>query len=482
MNKKAFIKIFLLIFWLIILWLLMLFYFFSNKNWNFKENLKNWFNNLIKKEQKEKKDYFQSWFKLKAFLKNDKEKKELIIKNWKIIIKEKWLKTRIEAPNVNFIYNSWSITQNFSFKDLDIIINNQKYFIYFSWENIFSFLQKINPYFPKFNENFEKILLKEKYVLINPSKAISEKYFNNNWNIFLDGLFSLNPKYFFEKNNIKNTFLSDFLIKYFLKETWINKETNKNFLILNNNFCNNFYKLLQIKKEKCIEYNNQTNSFLETFTQFYKIWDKKNYIFTAIFLNILKVEENYKNNILTNWNFLFNSEEKIIFNFEWEKTKIKNSLVKINISDEEKNINWEIKNWSWAIDFSWKIFDLNNFSWEILAKNKNILYDFKWENKEKKLFLKASWNYWSWNILLTKNNKVDLFLNYKWKKINFEKKYKFYFINFSSLFKNFWDFNFSLKIKAFNKKYFSLKINYKNNLFNLDYNFKKSNIELKIKK
>ena len=338
---------------------------------------------------------------------------DLEIKNASIISKDSGLKQRIqiEKAELNIIWED-----KISLSNIDAVSDNE--IVYYKWD--YGLLAE------KFSTKLKEILKKWKYAQINNSKPILDIL----WELWNNELIkelviwmtTSNSEAYYEKNKtiekLLTTLKTDYLINYVFKDWEYNEATKKTSLVFNEKLCelNAIAKNITpyIEKKDCIKDLKQANNFL-SFINIYKEWDSKagNYKFVINQWSAVDISVDYKNHIIDKWAFsIAEPTGKLIIRANWDTNKILSSLVKINIDESWIKANWEIKDWKWKIIIS---SDKNyefTLNWFLdVSEYRLNSYELNWEFWELKLISKA--NKEKWELKITTGKDYSLDINYK---------------------------------------------------------------------
>jgi len=373
-----------------------------NLEWSF-ENRKNW---IVK----------ESW--------------NFSLKDWEIVVKDKWLKQRIKVWDLNI--SNWE--ENKSIKNLDVISDNEK--IYYFLEKWYE--EILNNLWLENNEEIKKSFEAKQYIMIDNSKPLIKALWdlakNDLMRKIATWLVTSNPEEYFEQNwvndELKEYIQSDEFLDYIFVEWEYNSVSKKTNLTLNKKICNDYdpvmEKILEQLWEKinlwqtweeCSVWIDQINTILPMFMQIYKQWDVQNWNFTLSIIqwNVADIQVTYKNHKVETWYINIKSpDNSISLNIVGNKDKIVSSLLKINIDIKEWNdyikINWLITNWTWEININWEIEKIK-VNWFITFVDYKLFeynLTWKWEEYWAKLDIVAKWNleHWITKASLTYNEEV----------------------------------------------------------------------------
>jgi hypothetical protein len=210
----------------------------------------------------------------------------------------------------------------------------------------------------------------------------------------------------------------------------------------------------EILLTECAKNIWEINPVLSMLTQIYKQGDIEqwNYDFVIAQWNAIDLKVTYKNHILQTWN-IFIQEPKnntILLSLSWDKFWVNESLFKVLVKEDWKNINGEIINGTGKIDI-----DINDNGLNV--KGEINIQDYKLEkiditgNSEMMWInstFAAKWNYLLWNInFLTKaDNKEIAKLELDYTNKSYDLDFESTNININSLYK--WrEFIFALSEK-----------------------------------
>ncbi len=254
------------------------------------------------------------------------------VKNINILSQNQALQQRISADEISIETNNSQ--QNIVW--LDIISQNTKnYFYAKKLENIIS-----QPF-----EKYKNILDSWKYIFVDNSKTIENTFenFDKN-NIFIQMLIAwstANPEKYMEINKFKSLFLQqlyrDDWIEYLFQKS---ENSQENLYKISQNICNDIEKISQnisennfsVTKNQCENTINQLNFIVSSGLNISKKWDiaAGNYTFEISGDDILKIQAEYKKNILQDWSINY-SQNDILVDIQGNKNKIISSNIDINI-------------------------------------------------------------------------------------------------------------------------------------------------------
>ena len=161
-----------------------------------------------------------------------------------------------------------------------------------------------------------------------------------------------------------------------------------------------------MKEENLIDQCNsiivQANQMLPAFIQMYKEGDVQgwNFKLAIVSWNIFDMSIGYKNHVIDNWYIVWKDPKNIVdFNMNWDASGVLLSTIKVDYSEGENTMTWQIVNWEWDIDVLLKG-KLGYLKWKISFKEYIFYsYDIKAEIDENNSWeLTASWTLQSWKI------------------------------------------------------------------------------------
>lgn len=342
------------------------------------------------------------------------------ILKWELLVQNRGLKQRLKIWSIDI--SQWENIESFS--NIDIISNNENIY-YKLWSKLQPFLTQF-----KFFDEHKKILESGRYIKINNSKPIldiigelaNDKFYQN----LIIWAITSNPNEYYKRKGIyekiKNYLINEKLINILFIQWEYNETTKKVNLKLNKNICEGYSGLISgiLESiwwnreetseiiEECLYWINETNKILSTTTQIYKKWDIEewNYIFSLIQWNIIDINIEYKNHIISKWSIYIEAPDKsIIIKINWTNNSILSSLITININEEGVNISWKIENWNGYISIKWKtdIFDIDSK----ININKYILSSYQLNINTPDIFIGSSYEQDIFNISYELKNKEE---------------------------------------------------------------------------
>lgn len=355
------------------------------------------------------------------------EKKKYIIKYYKIfnskVIKKKWnIKKKDHEKLSESFFKSYATHQFINLKYLRSIIDFFKKFKNYQLDKKKIELYNVLSNKSSVHSNFYFILF-NKLAKCNFNKIKNEHCIEN----------------FYEINNFFNIFFKKYKQKLYIKQT--NKIEFRND---KDNFYTDFFKnIFKVKKKINTIRINEVNSYFFIKFVYY------------IFFNFIKVS-NFKKKI-KNFNKASTNKNKIVNNKANKKIK---NFWKVN----NRFYTFNKKKWIFNLVYLNKKWVINNNNYSVYRFNNNInFFFFKYKHFKKNNIIK---------------NKIKIFINYFFKKINNKNIFKIIFkkkINNFHIFKNYHFFN-SKVIFNFIKNFYITKNNKFNNNFFFNFGYNNKNI------